>query len=49
MDETLRQYIERDFKYTNLKKYHKYFEIWLNALTPTQIEYWKLRMNGRIC
>lgn len=49
MDTKLKEYIEKDFKWNNLKKYHKYFEEWVSNLTPNQIRYWELRMNGRIC
>lgn len=49
MNEQLRNYIWLDFKRNNLPKYYHYFDMWVDNLTETQIYYWSLRMNGKIC
>lgn len=45
----LKEYIRRDFYFSNHVKYRKYFEEWFSNLTDIQIEYWIKRMNGQIC
>lgn len=49
MNEQLRNYIWLDFKRNNLPKYYHYFDMWVGNLTDTQIYYWNLRMEGKIC
>ena len=49
MNEVLREYIWKDFRESNLSKYYKYFDSWVDNLTETQIYFWNLRMEGRIC
>lgn len=38
MNNELNNYLELMFLHCNLKKYHKYFNEWLNNLTPIQLE-----------
>ena len=45
----LKEYIRRDFYFSNIDKYHKYFEEWYLNLTDTQLEFWTKRMEGQIC
>lgn len=37
MNEHLYQYLERTFYRDNIKKYHKYFTIWIANLTTNQL------------
>ena len=41
MDEELYNWLEKDFKFNNIKKYHKYFKEWVSNLTDIQIFYLK--------
>ena len=45
----LKEYIRKDFYWSNLTKYRKYFEEWYENLTETQLEFWAKRMEGQIC
>lgn len=50
MNEILRKYIWEDFRRSNLPKYYKYFDMWVDNLTDNQIYFWNIRMTtGRIC
>ena len=43
-------YLEKEWRFNNHKKYHKYFEQWLNNLTDNQIHYMtNLWMNKKLC
>ena len=48
-EKSLKEYIRRDFYNSNIDKYRKYFDVWYNNLTETQLYYWNKRMNGEIC
>jgi len=41
MNKELRQYLEKEWRYNNLKKYQKYFNEWVENLTDNQIHYFK--------
>ena len=45
----LKEYIRKDFYWSNLAKYRKYFEEWYENLTETQLEFWAKRMERQIC
>ena len=45
----LKEYIRKDFYWSNLAKYRKYFKEWYENLTETQLEFWTKRTNGQIC
>ena len=45
----LKEYIRKDFNWSNLGKYRKYFKEWYKNLTDNQIEFWVKRMEGQIC
>lgn len=50
MNEILRKYIWEDFRRSNLPKYYKYFDMWVDNLTDKQIYFWNIRMTtGKIC
>lgn len=38
-------WIEKEFRFNNLKKYHKYFDGWFNNLTKSQIQGLKNQYN----
>lgn len=37
MNDELYNWLKREFIYSNLPKYHKYFKQWINNITPDQI------------
>ena len=41
MTKRLYSYLEKEFRYCNNKKYHKYFEEWVINLTENQIYYYE--------
>ena len=45
----LKEYIRRDFYWSNIDKYRKYFDEWYDNLTEIQLEFWEKRMEGQIC
>ena len=45
----LKEYIRREFYFSNIEKYRKYFEEWYLNLTSTQLEFWAKRKEGQIC
>lgn len=38
MDDRFFNWIESEFRFSNLKKYHKYFNGWFNNLTKDQLQ-----------
>ena len=45
----LKEYIRQDFYRSNIDKYRKYFDMWYNNLTDTQLYFYELRKQGQIC
>lgn len=43
-DDDVYDWLEKEFYFSNHRKYHKYFYEWINALTNEQIEYFKKMM-----
>ena len=44
MNEELRKYLEKEWKYNNHKKYQKYFTEWVKNITQNQIYYFRKQM-----
>lgn len=44
---TLKEYLQREFKMNNHPKYYKYFDTWFNNLLPSQITFYKAYMRGQ--
>jgi len=44
MNEVLRQYLEKEWRYNNHKKYQKYFAEWYKNLIDNQIYYFRKQM-----
>lgn len=44
MQNALRQYLQEWFYTNNMRKYHKYFELWFKNLTANQLYYFNLDM-----
>ena len=44
MSSILIDYLEKEWKYSNHKKYYKYFNAWLENLTENQIYYFNINM-----
>lgn len=44
----LREYLEREFRYNVHKRYHKYFDLWYENLTDTQVMYYNAWMQGSL-
>ncbi len=44
----LYKYLEKEWKYTNHKKYRKYFKSWVDNITPQQKLYYIAHMNGKM-
>ena len=46
MTEELYQHLEKEWKYRNHKKYHRYFEEWVSNISESQIYHFdKMRLN----
>ena len=45
----LKDYVRKDFYYSNIDKYRRYFDEWYDGLTEIQLEFWQRRMEGQIC
>lgn len=41
MDIVLYNWLKKEFEFNNHKKYHKYFQEWVNNLSETQIFYFE--------
>lgn len=48
-DKNLKEYIRKDFYFSNTDKYIRYFDEWYLNLTDIQLEFWVKRMEGQIC
>lgn len=48
MDNILYTYLETRFYKENHVKYHKYFQEWVQNVTPTQLHYYKIEMKHLI-
>lgn len=48
MTDELREYIQKEMKYTCHPKYYKYIDEYISNLTEHQIEYWKCWMKGKL-
>lgn len=44
----LREYLEREWRYNVHKKYHKYFDLWYDNLTDTQVLFYSAWMRGSL-
>lgn len=41
MNNVLFEWLEKQFYYSNHRKYHKYFKEWISNITDSQIEYFE--------
>ena len=48
-NKNLKEYIRKDFYFSNIDKYRMYFDEWYSNLTDIQLEFWVKRMEGQIC
>ena len=48
-DKNLKEYIRKDFYFSNIDKYRMYFDEWYSNLTDIQLEFWVKRLEGQIC
>lgn len=48
MNDILYEWIEKQFYYSNHKKYHKYFKEWVSNLTEDQIRYFEDQRVGQL-
>ena len=48
MDEKLKEYIEKELKYTWHPKYYKYIDEYVKNLTELQLQYWKAWSEGKM-
>lgn len=42
----MEEYLRIQFTHSTIPKYYKYFEMWFNALTDTQLQYYEAYMKG---
>ena len=45
MKDELYKYLEKRWKYNNHNKYKKYFKVWVENITESQIHYFTIEMN----
>lgn len=48
MTDELYAWLEKEFKYSNHKKYHKYFKEWVDNINEAQIIGFKEQMIGQL-
>ena len=48
MSDELYTWLEKEFKYSNHKKYHKYFNEWVKNITNSQIDGFNRQMIGQL-
>ena len=48
MSNELLLWLEKEFKYSNHKKYHKYFNEWVNNITESQVDGFNKQMIGQL-
>ena len=48
MNKQLYEYLEKEWRISNHKKYQKYFKVWVKNITDDQIFYFTKDMNKRL-